>query len=940
MKVYLNPTPEIAGIGGIRSVLEGMLRYLPDYGVEFVDSPTQADLVNCHATSIVDHPNLVLSCHGLYWKNDIEAWQGASWVDNANSILVSSMRKAKSVTVPSQWVANAVSRGMLIKPYVCNHGVTLDEWEVRPSQNYVLWNKNRHDPSCDSRIVNTLAGLVPDTHFVTTFGRDDMNVSVIGKVDHPTMKEYIQNAGVYLATAKETFGVGILEAMASGVPVLGWNWGGQQEIVTHLENGYLAKPGDYNDLVNGLMYCMEYRNRLGEYGREVVTEKYQWKDVIKSYLPAYEKALETYPVKVSVIVTAYNLADYLPDCVISVLKQTYKDFELIIVDDCSTDNTGVVADELALLDPRVRVIHNPKNVHVSESRNIGIRASHGEYILPLDADDTLHENALSAMVRSLETNSDYQIATGAMEVFTEGSDKSFVSGWPPSEPSYENQIHKQNQLPYSSMYRRIVWESTAGYRRRIHTGVEDADFWTRAFSYGFKAKHVGQTTLLYLMRQNSLSHEKKGENWLEWHVHAKNATLTPFGALGGKNIPSYNPTLVSVIIPVGPGHEIYLQDCLDSLLNQTLTAWECIVVNDTGQRWLDDDGNVINPYLIGFPFIKIIDSYREPGGPGYARNAGLRVANAERIVFLDADDYAQPIFLEALYKTHLETGGYCYSDWYADNGKEIYPDKAKDFRKDVLLNGAVGPISGIFYKDDLMLVGGFDEEIAGWEDWDLHLSLLEKCICGTRIMEPLFTYRYRTGENRDKDFGNKDVLIQYITSKHSKLYGEGNMGCSACGGSKTFTPKTITSSTPAIQGEDIVLVKYIGNQTQTRSVKSQHMRGHVYRFGKDDVFQVYAKEAGRFVDQFPKDFVLVKKEPVAQPAVYDPVVVSTTVEKASYKSIKELDIDPEIIGLLEKAGYMTCTQASLASDASILRIKGMGTARLNKVREALKKNGY
>jgi DNA-directed RNA polymerase alpha subunit len=74
--------------------------------------------------------------------------------------------------------------------------------------------------------------------------------------------------------------------------------------------------------------------------------------------------------------------------------------------------------------------------------------------------------------------------------------------------------------------------------------------------------------------------------------------------------------------------------------------------------------------------------------------------------------------------------------------------------------------------------------------------------------------------------------------------------------------------------------------------------------------------------------------------VYDPVVVSTTVEKASYKSIKELDIDPEIIGLLQGASYMTCAQVSLASDASLLRIKGMGVKRLEKVREALLKHGY
>src|SRR3972149_7029517 len=124
MKVYLNPTVQSVGNGGISRVLEAQIKYLPDYSVEFVDDPSNADLVNCHATSVVDHPNLVLSCHGLYWKNDIEGWKNVKWPVEANAQIIAGMRKAKAVTVPSQWVAHAVARGMLIKPYVVGHGVT------------------------------------------------------------------------------------------------------------------------------------------------------------------------------------------------------------------------------------------------------------------------------------------------------------------------------------------------------------------------------------------------------------------------------------------------------------------------------------------------------------------------------------------------------------------------------------------------------------------------------------------------------------------------------------------------------------------------------------------------------------------------------------------------------------------------------------------------
>lgn len=90
--------------------------------------------------------------------------------------------------------------------------------------------------------------------------------------------------------------------------------------------------------------------------------------------------------KVSIIVPVYNVEQYLRECVDSVLAQTFTDFELLLINDGSTDNSGAICDEYALTDLRVRVCHK-KNGGLSSARNAGIELAQGEYVIFLDSDD-------------------------------------------------------------------------------------------------------------------------------------------------------------------------------------------------------------------------------------------------------------------------------------------------------------------------------------------------------------------------------------------------------------------------------------------------------------------------------------------------------------------------------------------------------------------------
>lgn len=767
MKVAIFPKfGEESGQGGIKRVVEAQHKYLPDLGVEIVKDYHAADLVNVHADDLKTSLPIAYSNHGLYWHG----FDWMNWSYDANAKIIRAMKRAASVSVPSRWVHNSLARGMLLNPFVLPHGVDIEEWEPAENFGYILWAKNRPDPICDPRVVDNIAQQCSDLKFITTFGQKTDNVMVTGKLTYDRSRELIRHAGLYLATVQETGAITVLEAMAAGVPCIGWAHGANTEIITHKVDGYLVEPGDYAELREGIYYCLQNRNALGEAARQTIIDRFQWRDRIRDYIPFYQAALGEVrdSPAVSVIVTAYNLEKYLPGCIESITQQrSFDDWEMVIVDDHSPDRCGEIADDYAKRDNRIKVIHNPSNVYLAEARNIGIRHSSGKYIIPLDADDMLSPDALRILSGELDKRPDIDIATGSFELI-EPDGRHWVSTWPPNDPSYNLQIQKRNQVPYASMYRRWVWERTGGYRRRMKS-AEDAEFWTRAMSYGAEpAKVTDMPTLIYHNRPDSMSHVTKEPEWTSWFIWSKYPQFTPYGASGKptdgslcRPVLAYHPTEISVIIPCGPGHEQYLQDAVDSIVAQTFQNWEIIIVNDTGNLWEN------NPYIRSLPpFVKILSTGGRKGTAA-ARNLGIKHSTSKAFVLLDADDYAQPLLLDALYKTYKEFGGWIYPDWYDQEGNL---KEAQDFRFESAMKQMPGPVTGIYSKADWELVGGFDESMRYWEDWDFQLSLMEHDICGTRLIYPGFTYRYHTGQNRENSFEHAEEVLEYIRNKHKKLY--------------------------------------------------------------------------------------------------------------------------------------------------------------------------
>lgn len=123
--------------------------------------------------------------------------------------------------------------------------------------------------------------------------------------------------------------------------------------------------------------------------------------------------------KLSIIVPVYNVEQYLSRCIDSILSQSFTDFELLLIDDGSTDGSGVICDEYAQMDSRVRVFHK-ENGGVSSARNVGLDNARGEWMYFIDSDDELMENSMKILVECISDEVDMVLA-GFEEYYEDGN---------------------------------------------------------------------------------------------------------------------------------------------------------------------------------------------------------------------------------------------------------------------------------------------------------------------------------------------------------------------------------------------------------------------------------------------------------------------------------------------------------------------------------------
>ena len=125
-------------------------------------------------------------------------------------------------------------------------------------------------------------------------------------------------------------------------------------------------------------------------------------------------------IKVSIVLPVYNVESYLVQCLDSLINQTLKEVEIILIDDCSTDSSGEICDKYARKDNRIIVIHNEKNIRQGLSRNKGIEIAQGEYIGFIDPDDWVDLDFYEKLYSTAKKNKSDIVKTELTKVFSDG----------------------------------------------------------------------------------------------------------------------------------------------------------------------------------------------------------------------------------------------------------------------------------------------------------------------------------------------------------------------------------------------------------------------------------------------------------------------------------------------------------------------------------------
>lgn len=214
---------------------------------------------------------------------------------------------------------------------------------------------------------------------------------------------------------------------------------------------------------------------------------------------------ETQKEQVSVVITHYNLGKYLLDAVGSVLRQTFKNFEIIVVDDGSDEADSIkVIEELIKQHPKIKLIRQ-KNCGLSTARNKGIEKASGEYIICLDADDKLHPKFLEKTIGEFNNNkqNNVGVVTTWLKMFDQKNEIMVLK---------HKEVHElllMNALHVASMFKKTAWKEAGGYKSIMKEGYEDWEFWISIVEAGYDWVVFPEVLFYYRVRKTSMITESR-----------------------------------------------------------------------------------------------------------------------------------------------------------------------------------------------------------------------------------------------------------------------------------------------------------------------------------------------------------------------------------------------------------------------------------------------
>lgn len=187
---------------------------------------------------------------------------------------------------------------------------------------------------------------------------------------------------------------------------------------------------------------------------------------------------------ISVLMPAYNAQSYIAEAIESILDQTFADFEFIIIDDGSGDQTPLIIEEYAKRGKRIVFLQNSQNLKISETLNRGLEIARGEFIARMDADDWSYPNRLEDQLRLMRKNSGLVICGADIEICDQNLKPLNIRIYPRTDTQIRNKIFKLNPFAHSvTFYKTEIAKKAGGYDSNFNL-AEDYDLYFRMGRFG------------------------------------------------------------------------------------------------------------------------------------------------------------------------------------------------------------------------------------------------------------------------------------------------------------------------------------------------------------------------------------------------------------------------------------------------------------------------
>jgi glycosyltransferase involved in cell wall biosynthesis len=243
--------------------------------------------------------------------------------------------------------------------------------------------------------------------------------------------------------------------------------------------------------------------------------------------------MEEHPL-VSVIIPTYNRANTISRAIISAIKQTESNIEILIVDDCSNDNTKFIVEEWAIKDPRIHYIGLDKNVGPSAARNYGIQKAKGDYFAFLDSDDEWVSTKIKVQVASLERDIDKDVTICDILRIDDGNLAINSLNQQNESPLYEQVLaRKVNSNAITLMIRKRCYDLIGGFDEKLRIN-EDWEYWLR-LSKEFNFAYVNEPLAINYSSNIGLSNNPRGYvESIEYVINKHNFEYNKFKNIASK----------------------------------------------------------------------------------------------------------------------------------------------------------------------------------------------------------------------------------------------------------------------------------------------------------------------------------------------------------------------------------------------------------------------